>query len=114
MDGPHDRMCCSFGQCTNGLICQGEKISGDSCENESECSSGHCVRDKCRGKKDTGAWGVVILISVIVFVLSHLLNVFLSKMAQSDDSVEYQRVRRNRNRYSSDSSDQYESERKRV
>ena len=74
-------MCCSFGQCTNGLICEGEKINGDTCEAESECASGHCIKDKCRSKKDAGAWGVVILISVIVFILSHLLNVFLSKMA---------------------------------
>ena len=49
-----------------------------------------------------------------MFILSHLLNVFLSKMAQADEGVDYQRVHRSRNKYSSDSSDQYESERQRV
>jgi hypothetical protein len=110
-------MCCSFGQCTNGAICEGQKINGDSCENERECASSHCIDDECkRDLKQNNAWGIVILISLVVFVLSHLLNLFLSKMAQGDDSLEYQRMGRNerKNRYTSDSSDAYESERVRI
>jgi predicted phosphohydrolase len=57
----------------------------------------------------------VILISVIVFILSHLLNMFLSKMAQNDETHEYHRLHRGgRKRYQSDSSDQFEYERQKL
>ena len=84
------KVCCSFGRCTHDIVCLGNKPEGDVCDKSSECQTSMlCVRNECvKGNtthtddKKTGdtAWGVVILISFIVFVLSQFINACISKM----------------------------------
>lgn len=37
-------------------------------------------------KKKKDAWGIVIAISIVVFLLSQLINICLSKMAQEEET----------------------------
>ena len=99
LSGPNDSVCCSFGQCTDASICDGNKYEDDYCDRNNECQKGlYCENDKCVREEDNkqNPWGIVILISLIVFVLSHLLNICLTKMSEQDDTnLEYNRVGRN-------------------
>lgn len=57
-----------------------------------------CKKDACIKKKEEkqNPWGIVILISLIVFFLSHLLNICLTRMSEHDETnLEYNRVGRN-------------------
>lgn len=47
--------CCGDGHCVNDVICEGNKVNGDYCDNNYECVSELCEKNQCKSKsKDYG------------------------------------------------------------
>lgn len=74
-----DLTCCSQGQCTENIVCQGNKGIGDYCYVSDECMSGYCDTNNniCVGKKvdvitkdAKNVWllsGCGIFVSIVIF-----------------------------------------------
>lgn len=87
--------CCSFGQCTHEIVCEGNKNILDNCDISSECfgdlvcQSGFChnatASKSSSESKNKDQWTIVILVSFLVLIISQLISVCLSKLSSDDD-----------------------------